>query len=334
VASSDLALIARTELAPMLRALPGDVPPELVEAVLSLMGESLAENTRKGYQSSWKVFERFCAAHRFPTDPINPWYVALFIAAESETHKPQSIARHLAALQHVNYLQGSHESLMTRGVIRTLDGAVRRYGVPPKRKKAVQLDLLQELLRLADAQPNKRVGTRDAGLWTCMWPGAMRRSDAWRLDVGDVSFRDEGVVFFLKRSKTDPYGHGQRIALGRTDHPLTCPDRRMRDLIGIMPEKGPLFRGFTRTLDFRADRMSLPGISMVFKRYIKALVENPGDYGTHSMRRGMVTHAKIVERLSDVLVQVITLHSSSESVSDYVEFEYTQGFGVARQLGL
>ena len=56
-----------------------------------------------------------------------------------------------------------------------------------------------------------------------------RRSELVALDVGDISFGDDGLEITIRRSKTDQEGLGRKVGIPYGGRPRTCPVRAVRD---------------------------------------------------------------------------------------------------------
>jgi integrase len=334
-----LAEVAREHLVP-----PANFAPAAVAGILALIWASLAEETWRGYQSSWRIYQRWCAAMELPPQPFNEWVLALYLAAHAVTHRPQTLERHLAALQQVHELGGGSGSIVTMVVRRTLRGIKRTYGTRPERKKAIQLDLLRDLITQVRTQDNPIAVVRDSALFTSMWAGALRASDARQLDVEGIRAVPNGLEVFLWRSKTDPFATGRWVPIGAGEDPLTDPVRHLRALLALLPpaqaaapsreeERIPLFRGLRSNGTLRATRISARGIDAIFRRHIARLVDDPRAYATHGFRKGFVTAAKLAN-VADALIQLVTGHASSESLDDYVQPPSTLVLAINRRLGL
>ena len=58
-----------------------------------------------------------------------------------------------------------------------------------------------------------------------------RRSELVGLDVGDMSFGDDGIEVTIRWSKTDQEGLGRKMRIPYGGRPRTCPVRAVRDWI-------------------------------------------------------------------------------------------------------
>lgn len=64
---------------------------------------------------------------------------------------------------------------------------------------------------------------RDRALLLVGFAGAFRRNELCNLRWSDVRDDPDGVILRLRRSKTDPSGHGRDVGIPRGRSQLTCP---------------------------------------------------------------------------------------------------------------
>src|SRR5690606_10712165 len=108
----------------------------------------------------------------------------------------------------------------------------------------------------------------------------LRRSELAALRWADVEPASEGLLVWVRRSKTDQIGEGRAVAVPR-GRGLVCPVRALRDLRArreLDGEAGPdasVFGCEGRT------------IARVIKRVAELAGEDPRQFGAHSARAGM-----------------------------------------------
>ncbi len=109
----------------------------------------------------------------------------------------------------------------------------------------------------------------------------------------DVSWRDEGIVVLIRRSKTDQTGQGyEKSVWYNSDEPTTCPVEALKVwLESARITSGPIFRGVTRHGTVRAGRLSDDVVADIVKKYARAAGLDPERFSGHSLRAGHVTEA-------------------------------------------
>jgi len=117
-------------------------------------------------------------------------------------------------------------------VAHVLRGLRRLDDAPPRRVKALREHHIQAMVQVC-MQKQSLLGLRDAAVIALGFAGALRRSEICNLRVDDVEVVDapsdwltraraSGMLIHIRRSKTDPHGRGQKIAVidGRAIRPL------------------------------------------------------------------------------------------------------------------
>src|SRR5262249_26301365 len=159
------------------------------------------------------------------------------------THRPATLARRLTAITKAHQAAGhpSPASMQHAPVSEILKGIRRTRGTAQQGKEPI---FTADLRKMMAAMPANLQGARDRARLVLAFAGGFRRSELVALDVADVEQTDDGLVVFLRRSKTDQEGQGSRVALPFGSHPQTCPVRAYRDWLraaGIT--SGAVFRG-------------------------------------------------------------------------------------------
>jgi integrase len=105
-----------------------------------------------------------------------------------------------------------------------LRGIRHSLGTAPARKTPATAELIAAMLAVC---PDSLIDRRDRALLALGFAGALRRSELLALQVTDLLAVPDGLRVTIRRSKTDPDGQGQEIAIPR--HPAP-PGRGAADL--------------------------------------------------------------------------------------------------------
>jgi integrase len=170
-----------------------------------------------------------------------------------------------------------------------LAGIHRTKGVAPKKKRAIENDLLAMLVATITGEGLRPA--RDRALLLLGWTLGCRRSELAQLDIEHVAWVDQGLRVLIARGKTDQEGAGRHVGIPHAAEPKLCPVRQLRaylDLLGA--EQGPLFRRVTAT-GAPGERLSPKSIADVVKRAAGAAGFPADDFGGHSLRAGFITAA-------------------------------------------
>jgi integrase len=160
-------------------------------------------------------------------------------------------------------------------------------------------------------------GTRDRALILVGFAAALRRSELVSLDVGDLTFVDDGVVVRLGKSKTDQLGAGREIPVVFGANRLTCPVRALRDWVaasGIVA--GPLFVG-VRCGRLTGKRLGGGEVTRIWRRRAEAAGIASGAFSGHSLRSGLATAAARAGK-SAASIRATTGHRSDAMLSRYI----------------
>ena len=291
---------------------------QLREAADQLRRRSLrSAATIRGYGRDWSHFVDWCrAAGRddLPAEHETVCLYAVWMMEERGLHS-STAGRHLAAIG-ARHRDGGYP-VPVDARTRELVTAVRRKRRDRAHGKAALSveDLCRACLACDIGHPS---GLRDRAILTLGFGSGCRRSELARLDVGDVTFRPEGLVVRVLRSKRDQEGRGRLVGVFAGQRPQTDPVRTLQAWLTMRgPGAGPLFtrirRGDVLTLDRLHDD--------AYNRIVKASVESIGlaaaCYGAHSLRAGLVT-AAAEHGATDAEIMMASGHESAEVMRGYI----------------
>ncbi len=268
-------------------------------------GQALAASTKKTYSSAKRRYLKFCACYNIVPIPINEHSMCRYVAFLAEEGvSPGSIHCYLSAVRHLHIEGGWGDPAISQMpklelVIRGVKRARGKSG-QPKPRLPITPDLLK---KLRGAWLERSASPDDCMLWAaaslCFF-GFFRAgeitipSDSAFDSTRHLSFADVSVdnlttpsmlKIHLKCSKTDPFGKGVDVIVGKTSNNL-CPIRAVLDyLMARGPGAGPLFcfqngKPLTRVrfVDQVRDALSKVGIDC-------------RPYSGHSFRSGAATAA-------------------------------------------
>lgn len=284
---------------------------------------SLSEATRRAYQSDWAGFVSFCSFQGATALPASSAVICAYLAELAELGRSvATIVRALTSVNKAHELSG-HSPIRTPDVLATLRGIQRTCGRPQTKAVSIRYS---DILRMAAACDCTMIGTRDRALLLLGWCSALRRSELVALDIGDLVFSDRGIILTICRSKTDQEGHGQKIAIPRSDG--LCPVAATSQWIERLrpddrtPDK-PLFRSTGNgargkwITDVRG-RLSARMVSRIVKFY-GALIGLPADQiSSHSLRRGLATEAG-ARSIPERIIARHTRHLSTAVLREYID---------------
>jgi integrase len=195
-----------------------------------------------------------------------------------------------------------------------MKGIRRSLGVAPSQKDPISP---AELRAMVQSRPETLQGLRDRALLLVGFAGAFRRSELVSLDVGDVTWGEDGCTATLRRSKTDQEGEGRKVGIPFGSSPEFCPVRTLQawvEAAGLTV--GPLFRP-VKGSTVSAARLSDKAVARLVKRAAEAAGLDPSRVSGHSLRSGLATAAAKAGK-SERSIMAQTGHRSAQMVRRYI----------------
>jgi integrase len=255
----------------------------LDEHVASLVRNSVADNTRRAYLSDLAHFESWGGQV-----PATDQLIASYLAAHADISSIATLQRRVASLSKAHRALGVPNPTQSELVKAVLRGIKRSSSRPQKQAKALLRD---DLLVVLDSIGGSLKDARDKALLLIGFAGGFRRSELAGLSVEDVESVRQGIIIYLRRSKTDQEGAGRKIGIpfGRTRHCPIAALEQWRTFSRIA--QGPMFRPVDRHSVISHQRLSGEAVSLVVKERVSAAGFDPSGYSGHSLRAGLATSA-------------------------------------------
>jgi integrase len=244
--------------------------------------------------------------------PASPEAVASYLAA-SVVLAAATLRRRLAAIADAHQTIG-HPDPTKHPLVRNVFRGIRRvHGARADAATPLDIDMLS---RIIAALPYDLTGSRDRALLLVGFFCALRRSELVGLAVEDLDRRPDGWMITIQRSKTDPFGHGQRLSLPTLCGPL-CPTAAMAVWLSIAAiAEGPVFK--TIGPDHKiASTLPAPQVGLILrKRAVEAGLDALG-LSAHSLRSGFAVSATRAG-ITAAQIQAVTRHRTLSGLAPYV----------------
>lgn len=293
-----------------------------------------APATLKAYATDVANYTAWCEANGLDPMPASPQVVGAYLAAAGEGYAAPTLRRRVAAIARACGVAGHPLDTKHPAIRETLRGIARKHGSRPRRAAALTTAELRKLSRVCGAG---LAGARDRALFLLAFAGALRRSELVALDVGHVSWTNEGLKILIERSKTDERGEGAELTItsGRAEE--TCPVSALRSwLEQARIAAGPLFRRINRGGTVGANRLSPDAVRQILLKRagqagIKGTLAEP--VSPHGLRAGFVTTA-YRNGVPDEEIMGHTRHRSLATMRTYVRRSKLSQVSPSGKLGL
>ncbi len=292
------------------------------------------EGTRRAYRSAWRTFEAWCRSlGREPLDG-NPDTVAMYVTRRADDGLAVSSLRvDLAAIRTAHLLAGIPLDLRQPRFAMVLEGVVRSRSTRPQRQATPAVpDLLRRMLD-ALPSPDAPLGLRNRAMLLLGFGAALRRSELVALHWGDAErVSGRGIKLLVRRSKTDPHGRGQEVAIwANAAEPRLCPAAALEAWLGVREaapdlkpgmsaaerRERPLFCAVTKSGRPTGQALSDKAVVRLVKQAAAAAGLEPMRFSGHSLRAGLATAAGDAGAgLADLMRQ--TRHTSTEVALGYL----------------
>ena len=291
----------------------------------ALRNASRSDNTRVAYEKGWQCFISWCQSVDLVPQEAKPDDVVRFLIAMASEgraggRKPlalNTLRLYRSGLNDQWRLMGSPSPASARIVDEVLRGLARVRGDTPRRVKALRE---YQILAMLESCGRGLHGLRDAALLSLGFAAALRRSELSYLRTKDLERKgSEGMMIHVRRSKTDPKGIGQTVAVieGKAVRPVADLERW---LSASSISAGFVFQTL-RCGGVPSGRPLDPGdVARVVKRHARRIGLDPREYSGHSLRAGFVTSAAVHHARIDKIMEV-TRHRNAETVLKYIRGE-------------
>jgi len=279
--------------------------------------------TIRAYDCAWRQWATWCEELGVSACPPAPQDVCAYLTSlATEGLSFSSIELALKALKVTLRGHNAPGWEPPRGMppeVRVQMAALARIvGKAQKGKDPVRLDDLRRMMGKTGGTDHR--GLRDRALLLVHFWGAFRRSEVVSLNYGDVSWRAEGVLLTLRRSKTDQMGLGRTVAIRFQRDERVCACTALQKWIASVDFReglDPLFRRIDRFDNVLSTRLSAQWVAELVKKYAERIGLDPDHFAGHSMRAGFVTSAAMAHKpLTAIMKQ--TGHHDVKMVMRYI----------------
>ena len=289
--------------------------PDLASATRAYVERGRAPATVKAHRADWQIFTAWCAAHDATSLPATIDTIVGFLVDCASSRSLATIRRYRSTVSKMHKLAGFPSLAFHDQVRAVLHGiAVEKTERSPNAKAAATADVFRPMLEMIAGEGAK--AARDRAILLVGAVTGMRSAELVAVNVEDLTWHDQGVSIFIRRSKTDQTGVGRYVAVPCVENEASCAVHALKAwLLLASLEKGPLFRSFGKR-GLTATRLGADRVADIVKGAASAAGLDPAIYAAHSLRSGYVTQARR-EGLSFAEIMEQTGHRDLASVKRY-----------------
>lgn len=260
-------------------------PPvhRVTDAVAAYLHQSLSDNTHRAYEQDLAHFEAWGGSV-----PSSAETVVEYLATYAPTLSMATLDRRVVAISRAHAARG-YPSPTQSALVRAVRRGIKRVHGEAQRR-AAPLGMA-DLARVLDSTGEGVKAVRDRALLLLGFAGAFRRSELVALDRSDLEFVANGVVIYLRHSKTDQVSTGRKLGIPYGSGDI-CPVKALTDWLSLLPVgDGPIFRRVDRHAHILDQRLAGEAVAQVVKDRVAAAGFDPVHYSGHSLRAGFATSA-------------------------------------------
>jgi integrase len=287
----------------------------LISKAKEFATSSFAELTLKGYQKDWKLFEAWCEKQKllaFPC-PINTLILYVTDLA-NKGYKVSTLERKVYAIAHIHFITNLPLNLKDRDFKIVFSGIKRKLGTIKKGKAPLMIRTLREIAQELKGDDN--ITIRDKALITFGWASAMRRSEIIALNWFDIVYIDEGILVNIRKSKTDQYGQGQKIAILYGNNEDTCPVRNLKKWQAVSGDNEAIFTSVNKAGIISNKKLADTDVARIIKKLLVNIKLDPSEFAGHSLRSGFITTAA-KHSVPDHIIMKHSRHKTSQMLQVY-----------------
>jgi integrase len=279
-------------------------------------------NTTRAYARQWARFDNWCAEAGRLALPATAETLAEYTTALCRAdYAPATIEQAVAAIRVAHRTAGHPGRPDTAAVELILAGhrdARAQDGKRVKQAKVLDINEIRRMLTCCDL--TTLPGLRDRVIITLGANLMSRRSELHQLDLHDLQFTAEGLLVYIRKSKTDQSARGRNVAVPSGVHAGSDPVRLTRAWIDALARHrvsaGPLLRACGRGGRLGGSgRLTCEAVNhIVRRRACQARIAGWEQVTAHSLRATGATLAA----WNDVPASVIAEHGGWKPTSPTV----------------
>ena len=302
--------------------------------IAAAMSAALAESTRTVYAYAWRRWERWCATRDIDPLPGSPAAVCAYLVDRADQGASAgTVDGACSAISYQHRCHGLDDPVLTEAVRQVRRGLRRTLGTAPQRlARPLGTDDIRQIVKGIDRSTPK--GVRDAALILLGFASALLRSELTGLALGDVETKPGGLLLHVRRSKTDPEGHGQVVGVAHGQLVCTDPVAAVAAWTAVRGSApGPLFVSL-RNKVITDQPISGEAVARMLRARARSAGLSPERITGHSLRAGHATTAAAAGVPLDRIALQTRHRRISTLIDRYIRPAQTLDATSSRDLGL
>ena len=318
------------------RQLKSDKLKTLADSLPSFVLGSRAESTNVKYKNawlSWKKWEKaIMGSNCFP---VSPFLLCLYLRDKVESCK--SVAPIEAAFYGVRWaheIAGVSSPTEHTTVKQVLEASKRVLGKPVGGKQSLEVDIITKVAEKFNTAHASLCYLRTCFIFIIAFAGLMRCDEIIHVTRKHVNLLPDHMTIFCPKRKNDQRSRGHTIYFARSGK-ITCPvsiTEKLLSKLSTNPDQHLVCRLSSKGSGL-LHAISYSRVREIFRETVRNFVDEPANYGTHSLKKGGAT----VSCAAGVSGEVLDKHAgwrSAKSKGSYIQYSTEDKLRVARAINL
>ena len=272
-------------------------PGQLSSQALEYLANSLSSNTKRAY---WLALQKLETSGY--TLPITPMQLVEFLTtvktSQHTTPAMTTLQQWLSGIAKAHELMGYENPCQSILVKECFKGMRRTYLTPSHQAQPLlQTDIASMVTSQSTAVMNTIKTIRDRALILVGFTGMFRTSELVSIQLADLLEHEDGIVVWVRRSKTDQVGYGRPVGIPRAcKQSEICPVKVLKAWLAVLKQQDIIQGPVLRNVDRRNGKGGIIGtalttrsVNRILKHHAQQAGIDPTLISGHSLRAGAVT---------------------------------------------
>jgi len=273
------------------------VPGQLSSQALEYLASSLSFNTKRAYRLALQKLEAL--GYTLPVTPVQlVEFLTTVKTTQHTTPAMVTLQQWLSGIGKAHELMGYENPCQSALVKECFKGMRRTHLTPPHQAQPLlQADVINMITGQHSAAVNPIKMIRDQALILVGFTGMFRASELVGIQLADLLEQEEGIMVWVRRSKTDQEGYGRQVGIPRARNGEgICPVKALKVWLAVLKQQNITQGPVLRNVDRRNGQGGVIGtalttrsVNRILKFHAQQAGINPTLISGHSLRAGAAT---------------------------------------------